>query len=68
LREILTALKPGGILSLTEVFPDPHYQSRRTVRRLAEAAGFRVVEVLGSWRAFTANLARPDEDLGGDVP
>ena len=68
LREILTALKPGGILSLTEVFPDPHYQSRRTVRRLAEAAGFRVVEVLGSWRAFTANLARPDEDLIGDVP
>jgi len=60
LREILSALKPGGVLSLTEVFPDPHYQSQQTVRRLAEAAGFRVVEVLGSWRAFTANLARPE--------
>jgi ubiquinone/menaquinone biosynthesis C-methylase UbiE len=58
LREIHAALKPGGILSLTEVFPDPHYQSRPAVRRLAEAAGFRVVEILGSWRAFTANLAR----------
>jgi ubiquinone/menaquinone biosynthesis C-methylase UbiE len=60
LREILSALKPGGVLSLTEVFPDPHYQSQQTVRRLAEAAGLRVVEVLGSWRAFTANLARPE--------
>ena len=60
LREIRSALKPGGMLSLTEVFPDPHYQSQRTVRRLAEAAGFRVVEILGSWRAFTANLVRPD--------
>ena len=68
LREILSALKPGGLLSVTEVFPDPHYQSRQTVRRLAEAAGFRVVEMLGSWRAFTANLARPDQDPGNDVP
>ncbi|MBM3121087.1 MAG: class I SAM-dependent methyltransferase [Chloroflexi bacterium] len=60
LREIRAALKPGGVLSLTEVFPDPHYQSRQSVRRLAEAAGFRVVEVFGSWRAFTLNLARPE--------
>jgi ubiquinone/menaquinone biosynthesis C-methylase UbiE len=60
LCEIRAALKPGGVLSLTEVFPDPHYQSRGTVRRLATAAGLRVVEVLGSWRAFTANLARPE--------
>ena len=60
LREIRGALKPGGVLSLTEVFPDPHYQSQQTVRRLATAAGLRVVEVVGSWRAFTANLARPE--------
>lgn len=60
LREIRAALKPGGVLSLTEVFPDPHYQSQQTVRRLATAAGLRVVEVIGSWRAYTANLARPE--------
>lgn len=59
LREILTSLKPGGVLSVTEVFPDPHYQSRSTVRRMAEQAGFQVIEVIGSWRAFTINLARP---------
>jgi len=67
LREILSALKPGGVLSLTEVFPDPHYQSRQTVRRLAEAAGFQVIEVLGYRRAFTANNARPDEEPGKDI-
>ncbi len=41
LREIRDSLKPGGILSITEVFPDPHYQRRATVRRLAQQAGLR---------------------------
>lgn len=62
LREILRSLKPGGILSVTEVFPDPHYQRRGTVRRLADLAGFRVRETFGNWRSFTINLARPVED------
>lgn len=59
LREILGSLKPGGVLSVTEVFPDPHYQGRGTVRRLAEQAGFRVLGVMGTRRAFTMNLVRP---------
>jgi len=59
LREVLGSLKPGGTLSLTEVFPDPHYQPRNTVRRLAEQAGFEVRETHGNWRAFTINLTRP---------
>jgi ubiquinone/menaquinone biosynthesis C-methylase UbiE len=61
LREIYRSLKPGGILSVTEVLPDPHYQSRRRVRRLAEAAGFSFVERLGPWYAFTMNFSRPDD-------
>lgn len=64
LREILTSLKPGGVLSVTEVLPDPHYQSRSTVRRLAEQAGFQEIEMAGSWRAFTMNLARPTSSSG----
>jgi ubiquinone/menaquinone biosynthesis C-methylase UbiE len=59
LREILGSLKPGAILSVTEVLPDPHYQPRKTVRKLAEQAGFMVSETHGNWRAFTINLARP---------
>jgi len=59
LREIRGSLKPGGILSITEVFPDPHYQGRGTVRQLGEQAGFHVLETIGNWRAFTVNLRRP---------
>jgi ubiquinone/menaquinone biosynthesis C-methylase UbiE len=58
-REIHTALKPGGVLSVTEVFPDPHYQSRRTVRRLAEKAGFQPGESFGHFLAFTLNFVKP---------
>ncbi len=59
LREIYAALKPGGLLSITEVLPDPHYQSRRAVRRMAEEAGFKVEEAYSGRRSFTMNLIRP---------
>lgn len=58
LREIHGVLKPGGILSITEVLPDPHYQSRGRVRRLGEAAGFEVKEVQGPPHAYTINLCK----------
>ncbi len=58
LRQCYTALKPGGILSITEIFPDPHYQSRATVQRLAESAGFRPQAMHGLWYFFTANFVK----------
>jgi ubiquinone/menaquinone biosynthesis C-methylase UbiE len=58
LREILDALKPGGVLSITEVFPDPHYQRRNKVRRLAEEIGFHFDETFGSRLAFTMNVSK----------
>lgn len=58
LQHCYEALKSGGILSITEIFPDPHYQSRSTVRRLAEAAGFRLATMQGRWYFFTANFAK----------
>ncbi|MCQ3975182.1 MAG: hypothetical protein DPW09_17205 [Anaerolineae bacterium] len=58
LRQCYLALKPGGLLSVTEIFPDPHYQSRTTVQRLAETAGFRLREVHGPWYFFTANFVK----------
>jgi ubiquinone/menaquinone biosynthesis C-methylase UbiE len=60
LREAFDALKPGGLLSVTEVLPDPHYQSRATVRRLAEQAGLEFVESFGNVLAFTLNFVKPD--------
>ena len=58
LIEIHKLLKPGGILSVTEVLPDPHYQSRATVRRMAEQVGFEVEAAYSGWRSFTLNLIR----------
>ncbi len=59
LREIFDALKPGGILSVTEIIFDPHFQSRGTVLRLASQAGFREKEFFGNRLAFTLNLEKP---------
>ena len=58
LRQYYAALKPGGRLSITEIFPDPHYQSRTTVKRIAEATGFRLQAMHGSWYFFTANFVK----------
>lgn len=52
------ALKPGGVLSITEMFGDPHYQSRSLVRRLAERAGFQLRSVRGGWWLFTADFLK----------
>ncbi|MBN1425448.1 methyltransferase domain-containing protein, partial [Candidatus Fermentibacteria bacterium] len=59
LREIFCALKPGGILSVTEVLLDPDYQPASRVRRMAETAGFEFHEKHGSAFAFTITLRKP---------
>ncbi len=59
LREIGDALKPGGVLSVTETVFDPHYQTRGTVTRLAEAAGLLETAVYGNRAAYTMHLQRP---------
>lgn len=59
LEEIRQALVPGGILSVTEVLPDPHYQGLRKVARLANAAGFQTELVHRGWRSYTLNLRKP---------
>ena len=59
LAQCYRALKPGGILSVSEIFGDPHYQRRSVVQRLAEAAGFRLQSIQGGWWMFTANFVKP---------
>jgi ubiquinone/menaquinone biosynthesis C-methylase UbiE len=59
LREIFDALKPGGLLSVTEVIFDPHFQARQTVARLARSAGFREKAIHGNRIAFTAMVEKP---------
>ncbi len=59
LTEMYRALKQGGVLSVTEIMPDLHYQSRKTVRRLATKAGFEEQNSFGSWFAYTLNFVKP---------
>jgi hypothetical protein len=40
------------------MLPDPHYQSKTTVRRLAEAAGFQLQSIVGGMWLFTANFVK----------
>ncbi len=58
LLQCYAALKPDGTLSITEIFPDPHYQSRATVKRVAEGAGFRLEATHGPWYFFAANFVK----------
>lgn len=62
MAEIANALKPGGMVSITEVLPDPHYQRRATVRRLAEAVGLQFAGMYGGALAYTFNFSRPSPE------
>ena len=59
LAEIHQALRPGGVLSITEVIFDPHFQSRSRVRRLANDAGFREKAAFGNRIAYVLHFERP---------
>jgi ubiquinone/menaquinone biosynthesis C-methylase UbiE len=61
LTEIFAGLKPGGILSITEVVFDPHFQRQATVRQLATAVGFRHKALFGNRLAYTMHLEKPPE-------
>jgi SAM-dependent methyltransferase len=56
--EIFRALRPGGILSITDLMPDPHYLSRKAVRAWRDAAGFKEVASFGTWFAFTIKFVK----------
>lgn len=58
LKEIYSALKPGGILSVTEVIFDPHFQSREAVLKIAQAAGFKEKNFFGKKLAYTIHLEK----------
>jgi ubiquinone/menaquinone biosynthesis C-methylase UbiE len=59
MRTLYLALKPGGVLSVTEMIIDPDYQTRRQVRTLGQRVGFEVEESFGTPLAFTQNLRKP---------
>jgi ubiquinone/menaquinone biosynthesis C-methylase UbiE len=58
-REIYQCLRPGGLLSITEIIFDPHFQTRTTVERFLQEAGFREVGFFGNRLAYTLLAERP---------
>jgi ubiquinone/menaquinone biosynthesis C-methylase UbiE len=58
LREIRRILKPDGLLSLSELAPDPDYPRRKTVKRWASEAGFVLHSEYGNWFVYQLNFKK----------
>jgi ubiquinone/menaquinone biosynthesis C-methylase UbiE len=58
LKEICEALKPGGVLSITEVIFDPHFQSRESVQQVAGKVGLREIGFFGKRLAYTIHFEK----------
>jgi ubiquinone/menaquinone biosynthesis C-methylase UbiE len=56
LSEIRRVLRPGGILAVTELLPDPDYPLKSTTIRMGEKAGFRVDQVSGNFFNYTVRF------------
>jgi ubiquinone/menaquinone biosynthesis C-methylase UbiE len=59
MKEIFECLKPGGLLSITEVIADPHFQTRKNVLALASSVGFVEKNFFGNQISYTINLGKP---------
>jgi 2-polyprenyl-3-methyl-5-hydroxy-6-metoxy-1,4-benzoquinol methylase len=58
MKEIFSALKPSGMLAVTEIIADPHFQSRKKILDLAVPIGFREKNFFGNKIAFTLLLEK----------
>ncbi len=57
-REIYRALRPGGLLSVTEQPGDPDFVALPEARRLIEGVGFRFEKVFGGGKNYTASFRK----------
>jgi ubiquinone/menaquinone biosynthesis C-methylase UbiE len=61
LKELRRILKPEGLISLSEMLPDPDYPRRKTEKRWAEEAGFELDEEFGNWFIYQLNFKKKKE-------
>jgi ubiquinone/menaquinone biosynthesis C-methylase UbiE len=59
LHEVKRVLKPGGILAVTELFPDPDYPWKSTSIKLGDGASFVVDKVSGNFFNYTVRFKKP---------
>jgi len=59
LREIRRVLKPGGILAVSELLPDPDYPLRSTTIKICQREGFVLDAILGNLWNYTARFKKP---------
>lgn len=59
LREIRRVLKPGGVLAVTELLPDPDYPLRSTTVRICQREGFVLVGNSGNLWNYTVRFRKP---------
>jgi SAM-dependent methyltransferase len=66
LREALRVLRPGAVLSISEMMIDPHYRFRNDVVKLCRQAGLELASIEGSLFNYTATFRKPKprEPLG----
>jgi ubiquinone/menaquinone biosynthesis C-methylase UbiE len=58
MADIFQSLKPGGLLSVTEVIADPHFQGCASVTRTASSAGFTKKDFWGNRISFTIHFEK----------
>ncbi len=61
LKEFRRVLKPDGIISLCELFPDPDYPFRNTEKKWAEKANLKLIAEHGNWFAYQLNFGKKDD-------
>ncbi|MHA1107188.1 MAG: class I SAM-dependent methyltransferase [Promethearchaeota archaeon] len=58
LMELKRVLKPGGIISFSELFIDPDYPLRRTEKKWAKEAGLVFIEGFGNFFSYQLNFGK----------
>ena len=59
LHAVFETVKPGGIVSVTEIIFDPHFQSKTHIETLMITAGFTPKATIGPWYAYTSLFQKP---------